>query len=247
MQLGNELRGGMLGLLWWAAACSFVLINMEENPKHVNRVMDYVLLAGMIPFAILGSLLVTQRYYVLRAFAAGLVDQIDPNFVPEEQNKARFGTRKQDFIEGSDRNPDVYMPNSLQIFSTNLTTIEIIGRMLWFEKDDKRSFEAAYKFYRLADWAYPDVAYVKLLRATCLLALADDPSLVKGQYDMVKTMNPSFSVRFQIYKREMEAKQKGSSNSTAPKEGDEKAGEEALDLVAYVEFQKYYLYNSIII
>ena len=46
IQLGNELRGGMLGLLWWCAACSFVCINMAPNKAQVNRVIDYVLLAG---------------------------------------------------------------------------------------------------------------------------------------------------------------------------------------------------------
>ena len=48
IQLGNELRGGMLGLLTWTAACAFVTVNMEDNPDHANRVIDYVLLTGKI-------------------------------------------------------------------------------------------------------------------------------------------------------------------------------------------------------
>jgi hypothetical protein len=50
IQLGNELRGGMLGLLWWCAACSFVCVNMAPNKSQVNRVIDYVLLAGDYSF-----------------------------------------------------------------------------------------------------------------------------------------------------------------------------------------------------
>ncbi len=237
LQLGNELRGGMLGLLWWAAACSFVCINLPANKNYDNRIIDYILLAGMIPACIAGAQLVRQRYIVMRAWAAGLVDQLDENFTPEEIQKAKFGTRKSDLIAGSDRDPTIYLPKSLQLWSSNLTTIEIIGRLLWFETADKRNHETAFKFYRLAELAYPDIAYVKLLRATCLVTLNDDSSLVKAQMDVIKTLNPTFSVRFALYKREMEAKQKGNSTSSN-KSGD---NEDSLDLVAYVEFQKYYL------
>ena len=73
IQLGNELRGGMLGLLWWTAACSFVCVNLPYNKDHSNRVIDYILLAGMIPFAIFGSMIITQRYVVMKGKAISFI------------------------------------------------------------------------------------------------------------------------------------------------------------------------------
>ena len=133
----------------------------------------------------------------------------------------------------------------MQIFSTSLTTIEIFGRLIWFDSDDKRNHEAAYRFYRLAEMAYPDIAYVKLLRASCLNRLCGDIGLLQDQFSRVAKNNPSFSVRFALYRRDMEAKQKGSSNTSKSNDENENktaAEDDSLDLVAYVEFQKYYLY-----
>jgi hypothetical protein len=173
------------------------------------------------------------------------VDRIDTNFTPEEVLRAKFGTRKNELIVGAERNPKVYLPRSMQIFSTSLTTIEIFGRLIWFESDDKRNHEAAYRLYRLAEMAYPDVAYVKLLRASCFSKLCGDASVLQNQFAQVAKCEPSFSVRFALYRRDMEAKQKGSSNNNKSNEEEQTSssstGEDSLDLVAYVEFQKYYL------
>jgi hypothetical protein len=208
----------------------------------------------MIPAAFVGRYIITLRYaqmsgnfrFLFLGFAAGLVERIDPNFTPEEVLRAKFGTRKNELIVGAERNPKVYLPHSMQIFSTSLTTIEIFGRLMWFESDDKRNHEAAYRLYRLAEMAYPDVAYVKLLRASCFSKLCGDTALLQNQFTQVAKSEPSFSVRFALYRRDMEAKQKGSSNNNKKSdEEDQKSsastGDDSLDLVAYVEFQKYYL------
>ena len=161
--------------------------------------------------------------------------------------RAKFGTRKNDLIVGADKNPIVYLPRSLQIFSTSLTTLEIIGRLIWFESDDKRDHEAAFRLYRIAEMAYPDVSYVKLLRASCLSRLNGDPGLLRDRFNAVTLSSPTFSVRYALYRRDMEAKQKGSSNTSksndSAESGAQAGGDESLDLVAYVEFQKYYLYS----
>jgi hypothetical protein len=208
----------------------------------------------LIPAALLGRYVITIRYaqmkcileFLFLGFAAGLVDRIDLNFSPEEVLRAKFGTRKNELIVGAERNPKVYLPRSMQIFSTSLTTVEIFGRLMWFESDDKRNHEAAYRLYRLAEMAYPDVAYVKLLRASCFSKLNADAAVIQDQFVQVAKCEPSFSVRFALYRRDMEAKQKGSSNNNNKSNEDNQtasssAGEDSLDLVAYVEFQKYYL------
>ena len=40
---------------------SFMMANIPENPDHVDRQIDYILLTGMGPFLIFGDLVVRAR------------------------------------------------------------------------------------------------------------------------------------------------------------------------------------------
>ena len=161
-----------------------------------------------------------------------MVDEIEENFESTELYKAKFSSKKDDIIPGAYRNPFVYFPLSLQQFQPDCTSIEIIGRLLWHTDTKKENVEASYRLYRKAELAFPDQAYVKFLRANCLTYLSSEPSAFVEQIEGVKKMETSIMIRFLLFKREIESKQQ---SSLVKKEGDQ-----TLDLVAYVEFQKYY-------
>ena len=164
--------------------------------------------------------------------STALVEEIEENFESNELYRAKYANKKDDLIEGAHRNPFVYLPPTLQAFGPDATSIEIIGRLMWHTSSNKENIEASYRLYRKAEAAFPDVPFIKLLRATCLTYLSSEPSAFVDQLEGVKKMNPDFLVRFLLYKRDVESKQQ---SSLAKKEGDQ-----SLDLVAYVEFQKYY-------
>ena len=120
----------------------------------------------------------------------------------------------------------------MQKFGANVTTIEITGRMMWYNSNAKENVEASYRMYRKAEQAFPDLAYVKYLRANCFTCLSADPSAFIDQIEGAKKLDPGFLVQFLIYKRDMEIKHRGSMTK--------KDGDNSSDIVTYVEFQKYY-------
>lgn len=168
-----------------------------------------------------------------------MVEEVEDNFDSNELYRAKYGTKADDIIVGGFRNPYVtYLPKTLQRFGANVTSIEIIGRLLWHNTSAKENIEASYRLYRKAEMSFPDLAFVKFLRANCLMYLSPDPSAFIEQIEGVKRLETSFLVRFLLFKRDTEAKYRGSMNK--------KEGDQALDLVAYVEFQKYYTYVLLI-
>ena len=132
--------------------------------------------------------------------------------------------------DGNKRNTRLYLPRVLQDYNAGVTTIEIIGRILWYYTDDKASLNAASHLYEKAEKAYPEVAYVKVLRASYCTTLAADPSVHLPKLDVIKKMEPGVTARYYVYKRAVDirdrAKVVGSST-----------GENTLDPVAYIEFQ----------
>jgi hypothetical protein len=66
LKQGNEWRAGLLASTWWISACTFVVANMPANPYLVNRVIDYVVLGGIVPFFFLGLFIVQQRYLIFQ-------------------------------------------------------------------------------------------------------------------------------------------------------------------------------------
>lgn len=121
-----------------------------------------------------------------------------------------------------------------------------MGRLLWHTCSARENVEASYRLYRKSEMAFPDLAFVKFMRVNCLTYMSSEASSFQDQLDGVKNLNPSFYVRFLLFKLEVEAKIRGSRSK---KEGTETS--KNIDLVSYVEFQKYYVeaqkYNSLAI
>ena len=130
----------------------------------------------------------------------------------------------------------------IQQFGADPTIVEIIGRLLWHNSGLKENVEAAYRFYRKAEYAFPDIAKVKLLRATCFTYLSPDPTAFVELMDAVKKAEMPFLIRFLYFKRGYDAKRQQSAASADGLDNGNK-----LDLVAYVEFQKYYAYDKLIL
>ena len=188
---------------------------------------------GLIPFFFVGAYIVQQRYLIFQSIATALISEVEEGFESNELYRAKYSSKNDDVIEGAQRNPYVYLPIIVQKFGTDCTGLEIIGRLMWHNSSQKANVEAVYRLYRKAERAFPDVSYVKFLRANVLSFLSPDPTAFVEQIEGARKLQPDFLVRFLLYKREEESKIRSSGNK---KDGDQK-----LDLVAYVEFQKYYL------
>jgi hypothetical protein len=133
------------------------------------------------------------------------------------------------------RNTRLYLPKILQEYQAGVTTIDIVGRILWHFCDDKTSLEAANTLYELAEKAYPEVPYVKVLRVSYCTSQAADPSVHLPKLDVIKKMEPGFLSRYYVYKRSVDIRDRAKVSSA----GD---GENSLDLVAYIEFQNLFRY-----
>jgi hypothetical protein len=178
-------------------------------------------------------------YYLLiqLAVATALVQEIEENFESNELYKAKFqSNNKEDFVEGANRNPLLYLPLVLQKFQVDTNAVEIVGRLLWHQTSKRRNVEAAYRLYRQAESAFPDLAFVKLLRATCLTYLSVDSTAFVDQMEGVKKLNPVFHIRFLLFKRNIEAKSRTSGDDDSKNSTDSYN----MDLIAMLEFQKYY-------
>lgn len=128
------------------------------------------------------------------------------------------------------RNTRLYLPKIFQEYQAGVTTIDIVGRILWHFSDDRASLEAANVLYELAEKAYPEVAYVKVLRVSYCTAQSSDPSVHLPKLDVIKKMEPSFLSRYYVYKRSIDIRNRAKVSSVTD-------GENSLDLVAYIEFQ----------
>ena len=232
LKQGNQWRAGLLASAWWVVACSFVVANMPANPSLTNRVIDYVTLGGILPFFFLGYYIVEQRYLVYSSVATALIEEVEENFDSNELYRAKYGPKNDDVIVGAFRNPYVYLPATVRQFGADPTGIEIIGRLMWHSSGARPNVEASYRLYRKAEQAFPDLAYVKFLRANCLTFIAGETAAFVEQLEGVKRLEPNFLVRFLLFKRDAESKIRGSQGK--------KEGDQSLDLVAYVDFQKYY-------
>ena len=170
--------------------------------------------------------------YRILAVATSLVDQVEDDFESNELYRAKFNAKNTDIVPGANRNPLLYLPSVVESFGPGTFEIELIGRLLWHNSNEKVNIEAAYRFYRKSEYAFPDKAKVKLLRASCLTYLTNDVNAFTDQLTDVETLNPPFLIRFLLFKRITECKIQASS-----KKGENDA---SLDMVAFVEFQKYF-------
>ena len=164
-----------------------------------------------------------------------MIDEVEENFDSNELYRAKYGSKTDDTIVGAFRNPYIYLPATVRQFGAGPSEIEIVGRLMWHSSGAKNNIEASYRLYRKSEQAYPDLAYVKILRANCLTYLSSDMSAFVDQVEGVKKLHPDFFVRFLLFKRENESKLRSTGK------GDDNT-DQSLDLVAYVEFQKYYTY-----
>ena len=166
--------------------------------------------------------------------ATGLCQEIEAEFESKELYLAKFTTKKsEEMIEGAKRNPYLYLPQILQKFGADTTSVEIIGRLLWFNTSDKVNVEAAYRLYRMADSAFPDLAIIRIQRASCLMTLSSDSSAFIDLLETALNLETSYFIRFLISKRIKDSKQ---SLSIA---GD--VNSSITNLNQFGDFQKYYV------
>jgi hypothetical protein len=302
VQVSNHFHAGILFSLWWIACISFMSVNLPYNPDQIDRQLDYILIAGLVPFILLGDYVIKARYAHLSTFATSLIEEykVDaeakkkaaakaaeiaattktgPKVVRKDAskdvkgkdakgkdvkgakgkdaakdgkdvkagNKTDAGKEEADNIAkaqkaallaleqtGEDdekkRNTRLYLPRILQDFNAGVSTIDIVGRLLWHFIDDKTSLEVAAHLYEQAEKAYPEVPYVKVLRVSYCTSLATDPSVHLPKLDVIKKMEPGLLSRYYVYKRAVDIRDRAKVSSSSE-------GENSLDLVAYIEFQ----------
>ena len=301
VQISNRIRGGMFFSLWWISCISFMSANLPLNPGQIDRQLDYILIAGLLPFFLLGDYLITARYAHMSTFATALMEEIKvahenkkkaaakaaeagtaikagPKIVKKEVAKdakdakgkdakkdakgakgntkdaAAKGDTKVDVakeeaakvaeaqkaalaaleqkLEDDDkkRNTRLYLPRILQDYNAGITTIDIVGRLLWHFVDDKIALDAAAQLYEQAEKAYPEIPYVKVLRVSYCTFLATDPSVHLPKLDIIKKMEPGLLSRYYVYKRAVDIRDRAKVSQSTD-------GENSLDLIAYIEFQ----------
>lgn len=128
------------------------------------------------------------------------------------------------------RNTRLYLPKIFQEYQAGITTIDIVGRLLWHYSDEKISIDAANMLYEAAEKAYPEIPYIKVLRVSYCTFLASDPSVHLPKLDIIKKMEPGFLSRYYVYKRSVDIRDRAKVSTVSE-------GENSLDLVAYIEFQ----------
>lgn len=74
--ISNRIRGGIFTTLFWIASCSFMYVNIPQtNPHQENFALDYIVIAGMLPFYLVGDFLVNIRISHMTAIAVELVEE----------------------------------------------------------------------------------------------------------------------------------------------------------------------------
>lgn len=68
---------------------SFMMANIPENPDHINRQIDYILLTGMGPFLIFGDLVVKARLAHMDSMFGILRNSICDFFDPRNKSFSR--------------------------------------------------------------------------------------------------------------------------------------------------------------
>jgi len=135
------------------------------------------------------------------------------------------------------RNTRLYLPKIFQEYQAGVTTLDLVGRILWHFSDDKASLDAANTLYELAEKAFPEVPYVKVLRVSYCTSTSADPSVHLPKLDVIKKMEPGFLSRYYIYKRAVDIRDRAKVSAVTD-------GGNSLDLVAYIEFQNLFRYQS---
>lgn len=169
--------------------------------------------------------------------ACGLCQEVEEGFQSKEIFRAKFPSKENDDqVEGASRNPYLYLPTVLQKFGANPTSIEIVGRCLWYTNTDKVNVEAAYRLYRKADAAFPDLPFIRILRASCLITLSVDSSAFIDMLETALRLDTSFFLRFLVEKRISDSRKAVSFL------GDSSSSSETIN--TFGDFQKYYAYFS---
>jgi hypothetical protein len=160
-----------------------------------------------------------------------LCQEVEENFESKELYRAKFSTQKdEEQIEGARRTPYLYLPRTLQKYEATPSTIEIVGRCLWHSTADKVNVEAAYRLYRMADSAFPDIALIRILRASCFMTLSSDPSAFLGLLESALLLDTTYYTRFLIEKRTIDSKRIVTSSEDSTSSVSSSFG----------DFQKYY-------
>ena len=73
--MANRVRGGVLTCLFWMASVSFMSINVPYNTDNQNRQLDYIIIAGLVPFYLLGDFLISLRLAHMTALGYALIDE----------------------------------------------------------------------------------------------------------------------------------------------------------------------------
>ena len=151
------------------------------------------------------------------------------------QKKASGETKKSGQYDKSDyeRNPKLYLPNILLQYRANVNTIDLVGRMLWHFTDKPEFLGAATTHYEKAERAFPDRKFVKLLRVSFLTSTSADPSAHLMKLDSISKLEPSLYTRYFIFRRKIEVKAIAARVTSED--------QNAVEIVNYVEFQKYFL------
>jgi PAS domain-containing protein len=64
-------------------------VNLPQNPDLINRQLDYILIAGLLPFFLVGEWLVQTRYAHMTTFATALIEEVKV----AQENKKRAAAK----------------------------------------------------------------------------------------------------------------------------------------------------------
>jgi hypothetical protein len=249
-----QLYSGCLTSLIWLSLCGLFV---EVTPGHSlgkNTAIDYLLPLGFLPAIYLGVVIARERLMVVQGwcllvkntlatpslmnhpqFHANRLDESTPigggcPVMPNRRATVSHGTGSP--ASTADASGKLLKSPFLAGILDEPHLIEIIGRKLMLDK----SMEAADAWNRAAISVHPNhvgvhYSYCHFTEVYRELNPNLANSLDTATVDTVASLNPSVTIRFLMFCRQMETEQK-SSGATAP------SGMDKLDLLQYVEFQR---------
>ncbi|RKP20020.1 hypothetical protein ROZALSC1DRAFT_28444 [Rozella allomycis CSF55] len=229
----GKIRASTVLVFAYGNLMAVISVLMGPNRLAENRLPDLLFMLGMGPVAVIGYFLYERRIEYFRMLANAVLDDARV----ESVTRKRMSSTGSSLMKTLEENYALIdkkeiLPKSLLLANANTYTVEIIARHLWIEHTTLENVEVTDSLYHKSMKAFPANYYL----AIAYIFFADQMFPSERHYLPLLDANdvgkrPSVDLRFLLFKRQMEELQRRTTQGQ---------GTEKMDLVAYVEYQKYY-------
>jgi hypothetical protein len=174
-----------------------------------------------------------SRYQTLQTLADAVA--ADCKGIVDESAGLEIQISEEDPESQTAQDPRDYLPVSIRNHRESEVLLEQVGRMLWFDPKHQANLKSIEMFYDLCCSAFPESVFIRFLNAYALLNLGIG-SLYANQeklYEISCDKETTFVMRYSLFRENMEIVQNSASSKSK--------GKDKLDLVSYVELQKFLL------